>query len=40
MHYVVRFTARWLIDVVDQIFPGYRNELVVQDMLAAKSPSW
>ncbi|KAH3976759.1 hypothetical protein HBI13_149890 [Parastagonospora nodorum] len=40
MHFTMRVTARWIADVVDQIFPGYRDELVVEDMLAAMAPSW
>jgi aminoglycoside phosphotransferase (APT) family kinase protein len=40
MHFTVRVTPRWIADVVDQIFPGYRHELVVEDMLAAMAPSW
>lgn len=33
-HYSVRSLMRWLADVVDQIFEGYREELVVENMLS------
>ncbi|CAG7935300.1 unnamed protein product [Penicillium nalgiovense] len=34
MHYTVRHVIRWLADVVDQVFEGYRNELRVENMLS------
>ncbi|KAF2473270.1 uncharacterized protein BDR25DRAFT_341390 [Lindgomyces ingoldianus] len=40
MHFTVRHTARWIADVVDQVFPGYRDELYVEDMLSSMAPSW
>lgn len=40
MHFTVRFTPRWLVDVVDQIFPNCSDELRVEDMLAAMAPPW
>ena len=33
-HYSVRSLMRWLADVVDQVFEGYRDELVVENMLS------
>lgn len=39
MHFTVRVTPRWIAEVVDQIFPGYRDELAEEDMLAAVAPS-
>jgi len=40
MHFTVRFTPRWIADVVQQIFPGYRDELEAEDMLVSMAPSW
>jgi aminoglycoside phosphotransferase (APT) family kinase protein len=34
MHYTVRSVIRWLADVVDQMFEGYRDELHVENMLS------
>ncbi|KAJ6147592.1 hypothetical protein N7497_009574 [Penicillium chrysogenum] len=34
MHYTVRYLIRWLADVVDQVFEGYRDELHVDNMLS------
>ncbi|EGE08674.1 hypothetical protein TEQG_07633 [Trichophyton equinum CBS 127.97] len=34
MHYTVRSLERWLVDVVDSVFPGYREELWVENMLS------
>ncbi|KAI9710955.1 MAG: hypothetical protein M1820_002392 [Bogoriella megaspora] len=39
-HFTVRHTVRWIADVVDQIFPNYRDELQVEDMLSSMAPSW
>lgn len=33
-HYSVRSLMRWLADVVDRVFEGYRDELVVENMLS------
>ncbi|KAB8264687.1 kinase-like protein [Aspergillus pseudonomiae] len=33
-HYTVRSVIRWLADVVDEVFEGYRNELVVENLLS------
>jgi aminoglycoside phosphotransferase (APT) family kinase protein len=33
-HYSVRSLMRWLADVVDQVFEGYRDELMVENMLS------
>ncbi|KAF3480716.1 uncharacterized protein GIQ15_06063 [Arthroderma uncinatum] len=33
-HYTVRGLKHWLVDVVDTVFPGYRDELVVENMLS------
>lgn len=33
-HYAVRHTIRWLADVVDRVFEGYRDELFVENMLS------
>lgn len=40
MHFTVRHTPRWVTDVVDQIFPAYRDELNVENMLSGMMPSW
>lgn len=40
MHFTVRHTSRWLADVVDQVFSGYRNELDVENMLSSMVPPW
>lgn len=34
MHYTVRSVIRWLADVVDRVFQGYRDELHVENMLS------
>ncbi|KXG47225.1 Aminoglycoside phosphotransferase [Penicillium griseofulvum] len=34
MHYTVRSLSRWLVDVVEQVFGGYRDELHVENMLS------
>ncbi|KAJ5413185.1 hypothetical protein N7465_005490 [Penicillium sp. CMV-2018d] len=34
MHYTVRSLIRWLADVVDKVFGGYRDELHVENMLS------
>ncbi|KAI2689662.1 hypothetical protein DTO013E5_1233 [Penicillium roqueforti] len=34
MHYTVRSLTRWLVDVVDRVFEGYRDELHVENMLS------
>ena len=33
-HYTVRSVIRWLADVVDQVFEGYREELRVENLLS------
>ncbi|KAK2759209.1 hypothetical protein FQN53_008152 [Emmonsiellopsis sp. PD_33] len=33
-HYTVRSLIRWLADLVDQVFEGYRDELHVENMLS------
>ena len=33
-HYSVRSLVRWLADVIDQVFAGYRDELIVDNMLS------
>jgi len=40
MHFTVRFTTRWLADVVNQIFQNYHDELQVEDMLSSMVPPW
>ncbi|KAH6644462.1 kinase-like domain-containing protein [Boeremia exigua] len=40
MHFTVRSTLRWLYDVVNPIFPLYREELLFQDMSAGMVLSW
>lgn len=37
-HFGVRFTLRWVADVIDEIFPGYEEELRVENMLVAYAP--
>lgn len=39
-HFTVRQTARWVADVTNQVFLGYRDELHVEDMLSSMVPSW
>lgn len=39
-HFTVRYSARWIADVLDQIFPSYRDELEVEDMFASLAPPW
>lgn len=39
-HFGVRYTVRWIVDVIDLIFPGYREELRVEDTLVSMAPSW
>jgi len=39
-HFTVRHNIRWLADVIDQVFPNYRDELLVEDMLSSMAPSW
>jgi aminoglycoside phosphotransferase len=39
-HFTVRVTVRWILDVLDQVFTGYRDELQVEDMFASLAPSW
>ncbi|RJE21499.1 Phosphotransferase enzyme family [Aspergillus sclerotialis] len=34
MHYTVRSLTRWLADVADRVFGGYRDELAVENMLS------
>ncbi|KAM5429544.1 hypothetical protein McanMca71_006831 [Microsporum canis] len=34
MHYTVRSLQRWLVDIVDGVFSGYREELWVENMLS------
>ncbi|KNG91455.1 hypothetical protein ANOM_000047 [Aspergillus nomiae NRRL 13137] len=33
-HYTVRSVIRWLADVVDEVFEGYRDEFLVENMLS------
>ncbi|KAF2425514.1 kinase-like protein [Tothia fuscella] len=37
-HFAVRYTIRWLADVVDRVFPDYREELWVENMLSDLAP--
>ena len=37
-HFAVRYVIRWLADVVDQVFPGYREELWIENMLSDLYP--
>jgi len=40
-HFTVRYTIRWIADVIDRVFfLKYRDELLVEDMLASMAPSW
>ncbi|KAF2856647.1 hypothetical protein T440DRAFT_550000 [Plenodomus tracheiphilus IPT5] len=39
-HFTVRHTARWIADVVDQVFPQYRDEVRAEDVLSSLAPSW
>ena len=39
-HFTVRSTAQRIVDVLDQVFTGYRDELQVEDMLSSLAPSW
>lgn len=40
MHFAVRRTSRWIVDVVDRSFPAYRDELDAENMLTCLKPSW
>lgn len=40
MHFGVRVTTRWIVDVIDRIFLGYRDELKAEDLFAYLRPSW
>jgi len=40
MHFGARFTPRWIADVIDQVFLGYREELRAEGILAASTPPW
>lgn len=40
MHFTVRQTSRWIVDVVDRIFPAYRDELEAENILVSMKPSW
>jgi aminoglycoside phosphotransferase len=40
MHFGARVTSRWIADVIDRVFPGYRDELRAEDVLAAIAPPW
>ena len=33
-HYTARSSIRWLADIIDQVFEGYREELKVENMLS------
>lgn len=33
-HYTVRYTIKWLADVIDRVFEGYREELWIENMLS------
>ena len=37
-HFGVRYTVRWLADVIDQIFPNYRDELLAENILSDLAP--
>ena len=37
-HFAVRYTIRWLADVIDQVFANYREELRVENMLSSMAP--
>lgn len=39
-HFAMRYTIRWLADVIDQVFPAYREELYVENMLSDAVPPW
>jgi aminoglycoside phosphotransferase len=39
-HFSARYTTRWIVDVLDQVFLQYRDELQVEDMFASLAPSW
>ncbi|KAI5777817.1 kinase-like domain-containing protein [Geopyxis carbonaria] len=39
-HFTTRFTTRWIADVLDQVWRGYRDELVVENILTDKAPPW
>ncbi|KAF1960009.1 kinase-like protein [Byssothecium circinans] len=42
MHFGARSTARWIVDVIDEVFPEpeYRDELKAEDLLSSLAPSW
>jgi aminoglycoside phosphotransferase (APT) family kinase protein len=37
-HFGVRYGIRWLADVIDQVFTGFREELYVENMLSDYTP--
>jgi aminoglycoside phosphotransferase (APT) family kinase protein len=37
-HFAVRYTIRWLADVIDQLFTSYRAELLVENTLTDYAP--
>ena len=39
-HFAVRYQIRWLADVVDQVFSGYRDELYAENQLTNVDPPW
>lgn len=39
-HFTVRYTIRWIADVIDQVFLEYRDELQVEDLLSSMVPPW
>lgn len=39
-HFGARYTFRWIADVVDRVFSGYRDELRADDKLSSMAPSW
>lgn len=39
-HFGARYTFRWIADVVDRVFNGYRDEFRAEDKLSSMAPSW
>ena len=39
-HFSVRYTIRWISDVIDLVFLGYRDELRAEDKISCMLPPW
>ncbi|KAF2755836.1 hypothetical protein EJ05DRAFT_539695 [Pseudovirgaria hyperparasitica] len=39
-HFTVRYTIRWIADVIDRLFPNYQDELQAENLLTSLTPPW